>query len=174
MTFYVTDQNRVVLVLILLGALFGFLRDIIKIKRYFIKTGSILRNAEDIVYCIVFAFVYHITVFVTNYGYVRWYEFAGTVLGFMLYRMTLSVPVIGIMKKVLSLVFGLVRRILLVVLSPVLFVFKIVAGIVKKYLLRFGGVLYKRVVKILSEIAASKQLKAARKGFYPLGGKDIK
>jgi len=158
MTFYVTDQNRVFVVLLVLGAVFGVLRDLLNVKRCFVKSGTLTEFAEDFICCIIFALLYHITVFAVNYGYVRWFEFAGVFLGFFAYRMTVGVFV----YEALCRAVGLVIRIIKLLLSPVVKVFM--------FLKALATVLYERysiaMIRISSERVCKKQLNEAKYGFY--------
>lgn len=174
MTFYVTDQNRVVLTMIVLGAVFGLLWDILRIKRYFIKTGYWWIFAEDLVFCVVFAFVYHIAVFAANYGYVRWFQAAGAGLGFALYRLMLSDAVMKILITVTAAVSAVIYRVMSVVLHPFIVIAErlwcILKGFFNRVYLRFQS----GFVKVLSDIEAKRQIKIAAGGFYHDSRKDSK
>lgn len=161
MTFYVTNQNTVVLVLMLLGAVSGLIRDIVKVKRRFVRTGKILEFLEDFICCVILTFVYHITVFVTNYGYVRWYEFAGLILGFALYRMTIS----NLAVRVISTVAGLLQKLLRLLISPIVSAFKVAAAAFIRVYMKLTMVLRKKYIAKKSERMKKMYLDMARNGF---------
>ncbi|MBR3994354.1 MAG: spore cortex biosynthesis protein YabQ [Clostridia bacterium] len=161
MTFYVTNQNTVVFVLVLFGIFCGFVRDIITVKRRFIRTGAILSFFEDLIYCLIFTVLYHITVFVTNYGYVRWYEFASLFAGFSLYRFTISKAVI----TVLCALIGFITKIIRILLKPVMTLVKIIykkATALLCVILRFC---YKKRVVAYSKRMCRKHIRLAQGGF---------
>ena len=161
MTFYVTNQNTVVLVLTLLGAVSGVIRDIVKVKRRFARTGKILEFAEDFICCIILTFVYHMAVFVTNYGYVRWYEFACLVVGFALYRITIS----SLVVKALSFVAGLVQRLVRLIMRPIAMAFKMTKKAFAGLYMRFSRMLRKKYIAEKSKRMQKMYLDLARSGF---------
>lgn len=120
MTFYVTNQNNVVFSLAIVGVLFGFLWDVFEIKRIFLRTGKILIFFEDLLYFALFTIVFVMTVFVTNYGYIRWYEFMGVLSGFVLYKVFFSKTVVA----VISFFIKLAGRIITAVLRPFVLLFR--------------------------------------------------
>ncbi len=174
MTFYVTDQNIVVLILMLSGVLFAFFRDILKVKRHFLKSGKVLTFIEDFLYCAVCGFVFQITVFVTNYGYVRWYEFAGVIFGFGLYRILLEELILKIIISVTGLIAGAVSYILGIVLSPVRFVFLRITKVFKKCYFVLYEKFMQRRLKIYSDKAEKRLLEFSGKGFYSVKRKEVK
>lgn len=161
MTFYVTNQNTVVLVLTLLGAVSGIIRDIVKVKRRFVRTGKILEFFEDFICCIVLTFIYHMTVFVTNYGYVRWYEVAGLILGFGLYRITVS----DIFVKVLSAFAELLHKLIKLVAYPVVRIFKMVSSVFMRIYAKIATALLKKYTVRKSGIMEKRYIDMARVGF---------
>ena len=161
MTFYVTNQNTVVFVLVLFGIVCGFVRDIITVKRRFIPAGAVLSFFEDLVYCLVFTLLYHITVFVTNYGYVRWYEFASLFAGFLLYRFTLSRAVITLFCAVIAFII----KIFGVLLMPVLRLSKIVYKNARRFVCIYLSFYYRKKLFACSKRMCTKHLGFARDEF---------
>lgn len=162
MTFYVTDQNFVVLSLIILGIISGFVWDIFRCIGQFFKIGYVLSNITDFLLCILFAFAYQITVFVTNYGYVRWYEFAGAFLGIMLYRLALSKIVTTVLMSVISICSGIIGKVISAVLHPFVKLARGIRSIAMKYVF---SKLFILMTEIFANIAAGKQISLAAKGF---------
>ena len=173
MTFYVTNQNTVVLVLFLFGAFFAFLRDIIRVKRSLISVCTFVEAFEDFLYCVVFAFAYRVTVFVANYGYVRWYEICACAGGFAFYRLVLSVVVTKMLRTVILATVTLIRKVFLFLSSPFVFVAKKLYRMLCKKMQAIHKKVEAGMIKHHSDVTMRKQLKSARYGFYPKKRKDL-
>ena len=161
MTFYVTDQNTVVIVLLLFGAFCGVLRDIIIAKRRVFHAGVVIAFFEDLIFCILLTAVYHMIVFVTNYGYVRWYEFVSVFAGFLLYRISFG----KIFGELFYRILLLMKRIIMIILKP----FAVVIVRVEAFSARLVGFivsrLYDKRTEIKSAVLMKRQLVLAGKGF---------
>lgn len=161
MTFYVTDQNRVVFALFLFGIFCGFMRDIITVKRKVIGTVIFTEIPEDIIYCALMTFLYFMVIFVTNYGYVRWYEFASLSAGFALYRLTLSGIVVRMLSFVLEKLLKITGAVLKFVLSPMVFL----ARLLKKRIFIVVAFCSEKEMRRRSEAVLKRHLKKAENGF---------
>ena len=151
--------------LFVLGAVFGFLRSIIKVKRHFLKTGRIIASAGDFLYCALCTVLFHITVFVTNYGYVRWYEFAGAFLGFVLYRIFLEDAVMKVMTGITGFATGLISGILRTVLSPFVRVLRMIYGQLNNQFRKLYGSIYWMRLRMYSRSAEKRLTALSEKGF---------
>ncbi len=165
MTFYVTDQNFVVLSLIILGAVFGFLWDVFGVVLHKAGAGYVIKSIAELVLCLVFGFVYQVTVFVTNYGYVRWYEIVGTVSGFLIYRLTLSKTIRKILAAIISIVAGIVGKVLSALMYPLRRIAKKLWQVLRSSFSAVAERLSDKGMQIYSAIAVKKQLKFSKKGF---------
>ena len=165
MSFYVTNQNIVVIVLFLFGTVCGLFRDLITVKRYFVRTTSIVAFFEDLLYCLVLTIIYHITVFVTNYGYVRWYEFASLFAGFATYRVTLSKIVLFVFQTVISAISGFVIKVLGILLRPIYRLLNLMWKRIEKLGLKAGRYYNRKIMIIRSKRVQRKYLKLSQNGF---------
>lgn len=156
MTFYVTNQNNVVFSLAIVGVLFGVLWDVFEIKRAFLRSGKILIFFEDLLYFALFTIVFVMTVFVTNYGYIRWYEFVGVLCGFAFYKAFFSKTVVA----VISFFIRLARRIIGAVLRPFVWLLRRAVKIV--------CFLYFACCKILNEKKLKKNHLKMKKKYFGL------
>ena len=161
MTFYVTNQNRMVLILVLLGAFFGIFGDLVRVKRRFFKTGRIAVFAEDLLCFVICTAIFEITVFVTNYGYFRWYEFVSLVAGYMLYVFLLQDAVVWVLVGVAGIVSSLVRT----VLSPFVRMCSLLFKIIEKNFGAFGEFLNERTAKYYSAKTLKRIAAMSERGF---------
>lgn len=161
MTFYVTDQNTVVVFLVILGVIFGLASDIVKVKRHFIPTGKLIRFTEDFLYCILCTFLYQITVFVLNYGYVRWYEFAGVMVGYLLYVLLFEDAfmhiIIWIVNKML--------RILSILMRPFVRLRSMAVKCIRRSYARISDKVYSMTLKKYSDKVKKKIAASSKQGF---------
>ncbi len=162
MTFYVTNQNNVVFSLALVGVLFGVLWDLFEIKRTFLRTGKILIFFEDLLYFALFTVVFVMTVFVTNYGYIRWYEFVGVFSGFAFYKAFFSKTVVA----VISFFIRLLGRIIAAVLNPFFWLFRRVGKIICFWYFAVCKILNEKRLKVNHLKMKKKYLGLSEKGFF--------
>ena len=112
MTFYVTDQNIVVLSLFLLGAALGLCYDLLRLKRQFLRPSAFMGSLGDLLFWLIVTALFILTIHITNYGYVRWYEFVAAGAGFLLYRAALSSLVLKALRFVVICILRTVRFLL--------------------------------------------------------------
>lgn len=140
MTFYVTNQNFVILCLFLLGFALGVLFDAFSVKRIFIRTPQILLVAEDLIFSLLALIFFLITIFITNYGYVRWYEFLSLLCGFLLYKffisyfvISASVFIIRLILRVAGIILFPFKKLLLLLFKCVRLIYLRLLGILGNY-----------------------------------------
>ena len=98
----VSNQAFIFLYSIMGGILIAFIYDIFRIKRKAIRTTTLLVCIEDFLFWIIVALVMFGTLYYSNQGELRGYIFLGTVLGVILYVITLSRLVITVSLAVLN------------------------------------------------------------------------
>ncbi len=165
MTFYVTNQNYVVLILFALGAALAILYDAFAIKRAFIKTNTILLIFDDLLFCFISCIAFLAVIFITNYGYIRWYEIIFTLSGFLLYRLIFSKFIIKITVSVLRVIFNALIKTVVLILTPLKFVISKLFVLFKKICSVLMVRLYQCRIKSKSNRRMKSDKKLSLKGF---------
>ena len=119
MSFFETNQFVVFLYSLCIGVVLGLLYDLFKIARKIVDPKDKFLLLFDLLYTFITSVVLVLFVFKANSGNIRWYEIWCPVLGFLVYRFTISRPVIWVCFKVIEEIRKLLRFILRWVLKPV-------------------------------------------------------
>ena len=109
---------------VLLGMVLFFLYDILRIFRRIVLHGAIWVGIEDFLYWLLCTGAVFILLYQENDGMVRGFALGGVALGMLLYFLLLSRFVIKINVLILKAVLGIVGKILCILFSPILWIFK--------------------------------------------------
>jgi len=104
---------------LMLGAMLAFVFAVIKATRTVFHPSTAVTAAEDILYCIfsaaaVFAFLMR-----SSYGRLRWYIFAGVLLGWIIFKLTAGDMAAVLLAGVLKLIIGTAAVIFKIVFYPI-------------------------------------------------------
>lgn len=127
------SQEYMLVVSIMGGMLLGFIWDIYRLLRHYIKLGGFGTAIGDVVYWIISIYISIQLIFYVSYGNVRFFILIGFVFGALLYfygisRYTLKVFIfvvdtfIKIIKKILNILIApakLMYKYILILLSPI-------------------------------------------------------
>ena len=83
-------QEYVLLMMLFTGFVIGIIYDIFEFKRRLFPFLNFYIFIDDILFTVISAVIFIISVFVFNNGIVRWYEYFLLAFGFFLYKSTLS------------------------------------------------------------------------------------
>lgn len=165
MTFYVTNQNTVIAVLFSVGVFAGVLYDLFTVKRTLLKTPAAVLFIEDILFCLVLCTVFVFSVFITNYGYVRWYEYAAFLFGFGVYRFFVSWLFVKVLLALLKVFIGAVKKIVIFLVTPLV----AVVGKLVHILLKLIGLILEKTrensVKTYSKRRKKREIRLSIRGF---------
>lgn len=121
----VSNQANLFLIFTIEGIIIGLIFDIFRILRKSFKTSDLITYIEDILFWLITGVLILYTIFVFNYGEIRFFMFAGIFLGAMFYMLLISqyvikisVTVIGFFKKTISFIFK-------IIIFPFRFIYKI-------------------------------------------------
>ena len=117
--FYPPGQGKVFVIMLFFGVAIGFLYDLFKIKRRLFGQNKLILFFDDLIFSLLFVVLFLFTVFVANNGIFRWFEVVFSGIGFALYRITISVPVIFVCYKIIDLFLFILNKLLSVILFPV-------------------------------------------------------
>ncbi len=166
MTFYTTNQNYVVLWLFIIGAVIGTIYDIFKVKREIFGKKLIFYIIDDLLFSLIYTTVFVFAIFLTNYGYVRWYEIVAAVFGFILYKVTLSNLFVRTATLIIRFILKVLKSIIALFLKPVAVILSFAVTSFKRI---FSLILSKYQVKKAksnSKNMLRREINLSRKGFY--------
>ena len=129
------------------GMILGMIFDIFKVIKPSDKSNVIVTGICDmLLWCVITIAVFAI-IFITNNAAVRWYEFAGMILGAVIYFMSLSRVFLAMLTAFLRLAKKLFNIIMKILLFPFMLIFRTLKPVAKFFKRRFSFVkrLYKKV-----------------------------
>lgn len=165
----VVNQILLFLIFMLDGIIIGLIFDIFRISRRTIKTSDFITIIEDFLFWILTAIILLYSIFTFNNGEIRWFMFMATILGFLLYIMTVSsyiikinVTIINFIKKIIQKIFNIIcipfkilfKFIKKLCFNPILF---IIVNIKKK-----NKILFQKVHKLFNKKRTNKVQKVAK------------
>lgn len=174
--FSISQQTSIFLMSVILGAAMGVLYDCFRVLRTVLpplaKRGAVI--AEDIIFWLMYGFC--IFCFAAEFarGQVRFFIFFGSILGFILYIVTVGSIVIGIIRSVFGAVYGFLHKVYSFVIEPFVKLFKIICqkvmpvfvgnyknsrifkGSAKNYLKNVGSMVYNKFISVERNIPKTK------------------
>ncbi len=126
MEFSIAQEAYVFLASVLCGVFISVIYDILRVIRSYVKTTHAVTNTQDIIFWCIALIIMFFTVFHTNHGYVRWYEFLGVFLGALLYFLTLSKAFYMVSKKFIDIFFKIFEFFCKILLTPLVFTYNII------------------------------------------------
>lgn len=145
------NEAYIFLGMFLSGLVLGFMCDLTGISSHTQNSNVIFIGIKDILFCTFMSVVFFIIIYILNNGEIRWYEITGSVLGFIIYVLTVKKYVL----RFLDTCKKLIKRTLLIISKPILKVFKLfnvpytkLKNILKKTKKLFKTVKYKQNLKI--------------------------
>lgn len=152
MDFSITQEIRVLLASVCSGFLIGILYDLMRTVRSFAGPSNPMTALQDAVFWFLATMILFFTIFHTNNGIVRWYEFFGAFWGAFLYFWVLSQLMRFLLKKITQILMKIFVFFCKILLTPLCFMYNIIyKGLlfvfvpVFKVLRRFVFFLRKRV-----------------------------
>lgn len=126
--FTISQQTAIFLMSVVLGAAMGVLYDCFRVLRTVFpplaKRGAVMM--EDVLFWLIYGAC--IFLFAANFarGQVRFFIFFGSVLGFILYIVTVGSIVIGIIRSVFNTVYKVLHKVYSFAIEPFVKLFKII------------------------------------------------
>ena len=111
----VAEQSRNFCLFFIIGLFIGFIFDLFKSFRKNFKTNNLLVDIQDIVFLVISGFLFFKSIIVFNSGNIRFYIFVSTVLGILIYSLTLSescVIITDVILRTIKLIFRIFLRLL--------------------------------------------------------------
>ena len=128
-----TNQAYVFLIAVYVGIMTGLIYDVFRVIRYLSKPDKWITGLIDLTFWIIVIGLSFFVFYYTNYGEVRFYNFVGIALGWLLYAITLSRWIIIALK----FIFKMLQKIFLICIKiiswPVQMPINMIKYIVNKY-----------------------------------------
>lgn len=118
------SQEYMLLVSIMAGMLLGFLWDIYRLLRHYIKLGSIGVAIGDLIYWLVSIYAGTSLIFELSYGNIRFFILMGFVLGALLYFYGMSSYILRLFIFVIDKISALIIKTLNKLIEPIKFILR--------------------------------------------------
>lgn len=123
--FFPPNQEYVFLSTLVLGIFLGILYDAFSVKRKLICDNAVVCFIDDCLFVSISGIMFLVCVFITNNGIIRWYEFFCCLTGFLLYKSTVSLVVMALMKRIVSVIHLILKLIfiyLIKLITPIVLI----------------------------------------------------
>ena len=128
----ISNQASLFLIFTIEGIIIGLIFDIFRILRRSFKTADIVTYIEDILFWLITGILILYTIFVFNYGKIRFFMFVGIFLGAMLYMLLISRYIIKISVTAIEFIKKTILFFLKIVIFPFQFIYRILKKIFSK------------------------------------------
>lgn len=122
----VNEQAITFLLTVMGGCIIGLTYDCIRIFRRIIKHNNLVMNIEDLLYFILCGLFIFFILFNKNYGEIRAFSLFGSLLGGIIYFLSLSPIIVEYGTKIIGTLLKLLKTIILFILKPILLLLKII------------------------------------------------
>ena len=122
-------QTNIFILYFIIGIIITLIFDIFRILRKSFKTPNIITYIEDLVFVIITGYILSYVFFYINKGIVRFYMIIALIFGVLMYYITLSKYFIKINVIVINKIKNIIFKIINIIFSPFLFVYKILKTI---------------------------------------------
>lgn len=163
----ISEQTKLFFTILILGMGIGLVYDIFRILRKLFKHPDYLTHLEDFIYWVFVTFMMFYFILTRNYGELRLFSIIGSVIGMVLYFLTLSIffievslVIIGIIKRILFIVFKIIYvplKIIYVILSVSI---KLIILIITPFMSKFNKSLKK--IKSYAKIKSNKLISSIK------------
>lgn len=119
--FSVPHQVSLFLMSVLLGAAMGVVYDCFRVFRIVFppaaKSGAVL--VQDIIFWLIYGFAIFCYATFAARGQVRFFIFFGSLIGFVLYILTIGNFITGVLRRIFSAIYGTLRKVYSIIIEPV-------------------------------------------------------
>ena len=134
--FSVSQHTSIFLISVVLGAALGIVYDCFRVLRIIFppaaKRGAVI--AEDIIFWLIYGFCIFCYAAAYARGQVRFFMFFGSLIGFVLYIVTIGNTITGVIRKIFDTIYKVLRKVYSFVIGPFV---KIKEKICQKFVLVF-------------------------------------
>ncbi len=119
--FSVSEHTAQFLMSVVLGAVLGVVYDFFRVVRIVVppmaKSGAVA--VQDVIFCLIYGFGIFCYSTLTARGELRFFIFFGSLIGFVLYIVTVGNFVTGILRRIFSVVYGSLRKVYSLIIEPI-------------------------------------------------------
>ncbi|MGI6113256.1 MAG: spore cortex biosynthesis protein YabQ [Mahellales bacterium] len=113
------NQTIVFGYIVVCGGIVGMAFDIYRFFKIKWAFNKIITGFIDLLFCMAAALLFFYIIYHINYGQVRGYIIIGFIIGWVLYKLTISKPVVIILEFLYNIVCTIIRQIMRVVIWPI-------------------------------------------------------
>lgn len=117
--FFPPHQEIIFLLMSLCGIFLSAIYDIFKVKRKMFGSCTLILFIDDFIFSFVSAVTFVFFIFILNNGILRWYELFFCIIGFIVYRCTISKLVMPLFEFIIVLI----KKLIIFIFTPLYFVF---------------------------------------------------
>lgn len=125
MDFLPYSQEYMLAVSVMGGMLLGFIWDIYRLLRHYVKTGAIGTALGDLIYWIISIYISIQLIFDISYGNVRLFILMGFLLGALLYFYGLSCYFLKVLIYIIDLILNIVKKVIFLLIGPIKYIIKL-------------------------------------------------
>lgn len=125
MDFLPYSQEYMLAVSVMGGMLLGFIWDIYRLLRHYVKTGAIGTALGDLLYWIISIYISIQLIFDISYGNVRLFILMGFLLGALLYFYGLSCYFLKVLIYIIDLILNFVKKVIFLLIGPIKYIIKL-------------------------------------------------
>jgi len=125
MDFLPYSQEYMLAVSVMGGMLLGFIWDIYRLLRHYVKTGAIGTALGDLIYWIISIYISIQLIFDISYGNVRLFILMGFLMGALLYFYGLSCYFLKVLIYIIDLIINIVKKVIFLLISPIKYIIKL-------------------------------------------------
>lgn len=118
------NQAYVFLMMCVVGLLIGVLYDAFRVLRKHIKPGYNITGVTDMVFWVLVSIGVFGAIFYLNSGQIRWFEFAGVIIGSVIYFLSISLYIRIILEYTAKTIYKIFAILLKIILTPIVFLYK--------------------------------------------------
>ena len=137
--YYPHNQFTYVVAIIVLGFIIGIIYDLFIVKQKLIGGFKLITFVDDFLFSMISITVFLLFVFLFNNGIIRWYAVLFCLLGFTIYKKTISIPVMFVVLHIINFVRRVLFAVLRIVFYPLRYLIRIYS--------RFEILIYRRLIK---------------------------
>ena len=116
------SQEYMLAVSVMGGMLLGFIWDIYRLIRHYVKFGAVGTALGDLIYWIISIYISIQLIFDISYGNVRLFILFGFLLGALLYFYGISCYFLKVLIYIVDLIIKLVKRVAFSLISPIKYI----------------------------------------------------
>ncbi|MDW5298663.1 MAG: spore cortex biosynthesis protein YabQ [Sedimentibacter sp.] len=137
MDFLPYSQEYMLAVSIMGGMLLGFVWDIYRLVRHYVKMGTIGIALGDLIYWIISIYFSIQLILDISYGNVRMFILMGFMLGAFLYFYGLSSYFLKVFIRIIDLILKVVKKIIFFLIEPIKYIIELLKGILYPLKLKY-------------------------------------